>query len=920
MLRSFVASTLAAAFLLAGASTVRAVDDPRFAAEFVQGLRERGLHDLALEYLDQLRQATDTPADLRKLLEYEEGRTLIEAAAQANDPDASKEKLEKAKGKIEAFVKANPDLPQTTEALVDLAHLLYERGRAEVSDSGDARTPAEKDTRLAGARVYYGQARESYNRAFERLGVKLASYPRNMARDDPRLPDRERIRGSLMQAELQRSVVDYDEAQTYPPGSQERNEILDKGLTAFNDIHNRYRTQMAGFSARMWQAKCYEEQGKLGEAMGIYNELMDHPAPELRRLQKQVEYFRIIVMGKRKEFALGADECVKWLAAFPKDRRSYEALGVQLELARDIIEQLPGATGADRDKALRKATDALTDVVRVVSPFKPEALALLRKYRPNAAINLNDIAKLNYEDAMAQAEQAISTLEYEKAIALFKVAIRKAEPARDPVKVNRARFTMAFCYYMTKHYAEAAVIDEHLARRYPSFEWSAKAADIAISSLIDGYSDVKTGGDRGADLDHLVSLARYTADTWPEAEQGDTGRMTLGLVAIGRGRYPEAIRSFDTVRAGSSRWIDAQAAGGDAHWKLGATLREKGDEKGFEAETTRAISKYGDALKARKDANTPESDPSLIANACDLATIHMETSKPAEALALLEPIARKLASPSRPSNLNAAYARVVAGILRAHVSTGKVDLAIADMKTLETAGGAGNGAAQLYFELGRLLEREIEALRKRNDRAGLARTEDAYQKFLKALVASKSGQSFQSLQWAGENLLKLDATREAGEVFGRILDQYSHDAEFLKTPNAADRLLRVRIKQVAALRGEKKYSEAEARLAEIIDQNKRLLEPQMEKGYLLEARAESRDATWVQAYAYWKALATRLATMSPKPVEYYDAWYHAAYALQKQGKADLARQTAASVMRLSPAVGNPEMKAKYQALIKQTGK
>ena len=94
-----------------GTRTARAADDPRFAADFVQGLRERGYYDLALEYLDQLRQDPETPADLKKTLDFEEGRTLIEAATHANDPDVSKEKLDQAKVKIEAFVKANPDLP-----------------------------------------------------------------------------------------------------------------------------------------------------------------------------------------------------------------------------------------------------------------------------------------------------------------------------------------------------------------------------------------------------------------------------------------------------------------------------------------------------------------------------------------------------------------------------------------------------------------------------------------------------------------------------------------------------------------------------------------------------------------------------------------------------------------------------------------
>ena len=919
MLRGILARALVPALILAAFSTARAVDHPRFAADFVQGLRERGYYDLALEYLDQLRKAPETPADLRKSIDFEEGRTLIEWATHANDPDASKEKLDQAKIKIEAFVKANPDAPQTTEALVELAHLLYERGLTEVDLAGDARTPAEKENKLAIARGYYGSARDAYGRAFERFNAKLAAFPKFIPPDDPRKNERERIRSSLMQAELQKSVVDYYEAQTHPMGSKERGELLDKGLVSFEDIYKRYRVQMAGFTARMWQGKCYEEKGDLGAATGIYKELLDHPDPNLRRLQKQVDYFRIIVMAKRKEYALAADECTRWLSMFPKDRRSYEALGVQFELAKNIIAQLPTATGPEKDKAIRIATDSLADVVRVVSPFKPEAIALLQKYRPNAVLSANDAAKMNYDEAVALAEQAISVLEYEKAIALLKVAIRKADPIRDPAKANRARFTLAFCLYMTKRYFEAAVIAEHIARRYPSFEWAAKAADLAMSSLVEAYNTL-TSGNRASDLDRLVSIAKYTAETWPETEQGDSGRMTIGLVALGRGQYTDAIAAFESVRSSSTKWIDAQASSGDAHWKQSLVLRDKGNTKEADAEVQEALAKLNIALKARRDANAPDTDPGLINNACDIAGIELESNRAAEALALLEPIARKLASPSRSSSANAAYSRVVASILRAHVAIGKTDLAIADMKTLESIGGTGSNAAQLYFELGKLLEREMEALKRRNDKRGLDRTQEAYRKFLGALVASKSGQSYQSLLWAGENLLKLGASKEAGEVFARILDVYSKDPDFQKLPNANDRLLRVRLKQVAALRGEKNFSEAETKLNEIIESHKRLLEPQMEKGYLLDARADANEVNWNEVYTYWKTLALRLANMSPKPVEYFDAWYHAAVALQKQNKPVLARQTVASVMRLSPTLGSPEMKAKYDELIAKLGK
>jgi len=915
MLRSLLLSSL----LLAVPDPAPAADDPRFAVDFVQGLRERGHYELALDYIGQLRQSPETPASLKRTLDYEEGRTLIDAATHSNDPDASKEKLDQARVKIEAFVRANPDLPETTQALVDLARLLYERGRTEDDLGGEARTPAEKDNRIAAARSYYAAAREAYNRAFERLKTRLASYPISIPADNPRWAEREGVKGSVMLAELQRSVVNYYDAQTFAAGSKERTGLLEKSVADFEELYKKYRLQMAGLTARMWQAKCFEEQNKLGEAMGIYNELVDHNHPGLRQIQRQVEYFRIIVMDKRKEYALAADECRKWMAAFPKDRRSYEALGVQYELAKCLLAQLPNASSADRDRAIRAATEVLADVVRVVSPFKPDALALLQKHRPNTAFNLADVSKLSYDEAMAQAEQAISLLDHDKAINILKVAVRKADPVRDPVKANRARYMQAFCYYMTKRYYEAAVLDEYLARRYPSGEWSAKATEVALAALTDAYNTY-TSGSRVADLDRLVALGRYTAETWPESEQGDFARMQVGLVALGRGQYAESIAALDSVRAASSRWIDAQAACGGAHWKNSLALRDKGDAKASEAEVVKATDKLKLALKSRRDANAPETDPATINDSCDLALIDLEIDKAPEALALLEPIARKLVA-NRSGVPAPLAARVLSGILRAHIAIGKVDLAIEDMKTLETLGGAGTSAAQLYFELGKLLERELDALKKRGDKAGMARTEQAYAKFLKALVASKSGQSFQSLQWAGENLLKLGSAKEANDVFANILDFYAKDEEFQKQPNAADKLLRVKIKQVAALRGAGNLSEAESLLDDIIKENKRLLEPQMEKGYILEARAEADKNAWPKANVYWTDLARKLSVMKPRPVDYYEAWYHAAYCLKKQGKADLARQTLASVTRLSPPdLGSPEMKAKYQELAKQVAK
>ncbi len=81
---------------------------------------------------------------------------------------------------------------------------------------------------------------------------------------------------------------------------------------------------------------------------------------------------------------------------------------------------------------------------------------------------------------MAQADSAMSTHEWDRAIALFKQAVRRADPSKDPVKANKARYFLAYCYFSSGGYYEAAVLADHLAKRYAQKEFSDKAADFGL--------------------------------------------------------------------------------------------------------------------------------------------------------------------------------------------------------------------------------------------------------------------------------------------------------------------------------------------------------------------------------------------------------------------------------------------------------
>ncbi len=514
---------------------------------------------------------------------------------------------------------------------------------------------------------------------------------------------------------LQKGVADYELAHTFPATSADRTKYLKAALDQFEALYKSYREQFAGLAAQMWQAKCFEEQGDIGAAIGLYKQLLGHGDSRLRDLQRNVGYFYIVALAKRKQYALAADEATRWLEKFNRrdEWRSKEGLGVMLELAKAIDAQMPEIDSAGRPKAVKEIIDTVSRVVRYPTPFKNEALALLKKYKPSAAVKAEEITRLTFKDVMERADEAIASQEWERAIVLLKAAVRKANPIREIENLNLARYNLAFCYYLNKQFYEADVLSEHLARRYPKQGLSPKATAIGMQSLADAYNTY-TEVDRLADIEHLVQLAKYTAETWPDREEGDDARYNLGQIHFGRGQYDQAIASFAAIRRRSMKWFEAQTRLGAAHWAKSRVLERMGNSAAAGTEAQSATEILRTTLKARREAGVGQTDPGLVGNAGDLAIVLTETGKPAEALQLLDPIVKVQNGKSGP-----AYSRLMEAQLTAYIATNQVQQAIAIMKTLEKAGG-GASLTQLYLKLGKLLQKELDALRQKGNTRAFA--------------------------------------------------------------------------------------------------------------------------------------------------------------------------------------------------------
>jgi TolA-binding protein len=888
---------------------------------FLAGLRERGYYDLAAEFIQQVRDNPDSPPDLKVEFEYEAARNLINEAVNLADIDRRFTLIDQARARLEAFINAHPGDRLTDEARAQVALLAFQRGMTSALLAADAPDDAARNARRNEARASYQQALTLYDQAIAPLQTAYETFPSFIPDADPRHAQRDRIRASLFDAELSRALVDYELAQLEPPGSDERAKRLETARLAFQSMSDRRRGEFAGFFAHAWEGKCLEEKGELGPAMGVYKDIIDQPSPALADIKRKVMFFQIVVDGKRGDHPLAVERAAAWLQQYPQALNTLEGFGVRLEMAKSLVAQLPDMAEAEKPATTRRAADLLAEVVRVNTPYKPEAVDLLRKIRPNASLDPNALASLTYDNALGQAQSAVSTGDFALAAALFRQAIRRADPARDPARANQARLEMARSEYQANHFDEAAVLAQHVARRYPQSDLAPQALEIALAALAGAYNR-DPAPVRITDLDRLVNLAQYAVDTWPKSPQADAARMTLGQVALGRGLYRDAAETYEAVGTASKDRLDALVQAGDARWRLGLQLRAKGQADEADAQAKSAQALLEQALAARRDANTPLTDPGLVANLNALAEIHRASSRPRDAIALLQPAATALGDApisGEPATLRTSLLTI---LLRSHIADNQTQAAQADLAQLRKTGGDPARTTQLLFELSHSLQKEIDAQASSPDPAVQARVtqaRQAYATFLTDLAASRDGQTFDSLAFAAESLLALGKLDDALSAFDRILTDFAQQAPAGSAPDAPNRLLRIRLRKAETLRRLKKFSDAQTLLDTVKTDAPRALEPMLEQGYLLEDWAQADPSRWKLAYAHWRNLSTRLQKSPTARQSYYDAVYHVALALRGMGQKPQAASTLRSVMTLAPSVGNPETKARYETLLKDLG-
>jgi tetratricopeptide (TPR) repeat protein len=326
--------------------------------ETLRQLRQQQKYGEAERLIDAWEKQADLPEELRQVLDFERGETLLAQAIRPETVMGRTSMLKNARANFQRFMEKQPKHDLVPDAKDRVATVLVELARDDVQSS---KTPANANRReelLASARDKYDQAIKLVDEVFQTFRKLLLGLPKVLdpARDAAKFAYRDELRAKYVRLQLVRATILHERANTFTDAAQ-RDEALVKAANAYDDLYQKYRTRMAGLFARLQQGRCQEDREKWEDALEIYGELLEALPEEhdafrslrTKTLARAAECWANSVVGKHEIAIKSAEE---WL----KDQRPNE------DRDDDWLELKLNVAKAYRQRVLSK--DSWTDEVR----------------------------------------------------------------------------------------------------------------------------------------------------------------------------------------------------------------------------------------------------------------------------------------------------------------------------------------------------------------------------------------------------------------------------------------------------------------------------------------------------------------------------------------------------------------------------
>lgn len=522
-------------------------------------LRKARKFERALAVLKQIQPRKDLSKDTAGQVLLERALTYRGWAYAAKDRRAQLRRFDAALTAVGEFLKRFPKHARTGEGLSMQGRMLLSKGRAGIS-TADAATDGKKRKRLQKlAEKDIVSARAAFKRAYEIHEARRKKFPLFIpAGDREQRVGRQRAEVDVIQDQLDLASTIYWEAQSPPGGKAARKELLEKAARQYGQIHSRYRTQIGGLLARLWQAKCLQEQGDIPGALRIYNEFLEQPhqSVAMKRLQNQALHFKLICLNHklRKDYQLAIDYANEWLKNNKPLHGTSTGFGIrwQLAVAQEQMTKKAGMPAKSRDEYKRDALANARLVSRRSSKYRLVAIGLIKRLgglpnsKPGNFADAYSLAMVQYSTVktksrrLEQAKEAgkprdvIAKLEAESksavetSAAAFRLALKLADAKTDASQRNQCRFMLAFLEYTRKQDAEARKLAMQVARavRKSQPRQSRDAAYLALAAAVRQHNSAR--GEKRASLRKTVeTIAQFLIKNWPDNERAKRARQIL---------------------------------------------------------------------------------------------------------------------------------------------------------------------------------------------------------------------------------------------------------------------------------------------------------------------------------------------------------------------------------------------------------
>lgn len=645
------------------------------------------------------------------------------------------------------------------------------------------------------------------------------------------------------------------------------------------------------------------------------------------------------------------------------------------KLTRDTREQLRTlmrVSGSHQDQARKLLADLGAEPVAAKSAELPkvknfpEALEAATERVQRGETSLQEIAAIQEkmadpatteEDKKAKEQQIADAKEsarvdFEQAIKLLQVGLRMFSKKDDRAQLFEARQKLAFALLKQQQPWEAISIGEFLAMSNPGTENGLIAGTIALAAYGELFKTDDTAM-RSQLIDQLKPFVEFLVTTWPNAEEPATAAAALVQFSLINKEWSKA-ESFlnlvpTTTAAGAN--VYREAANQFYGRYLEAKRASQGDTPELQAARKLALDSLTKAVSViKKEALGGPEIESINA----LAKMYLADDQTAAAAKLfddldpLKVIQEKADSVSTRATMDtySTALQVEVGKLKGdEADTNAVSKKLSELVgLLEKASEKDASGPQLlggiYVQLARDLKDAVTATKEAGKRKKLS----------EALIkvtseAGKKATAFGTNYWAADTLLSVadelkgnagaqQAYTEASAILVKMVAKGQADPEWMQ-PKGIDG--QVKLMLAKSQRGLGNFEEAISTISSLIETSNTLL-AQLEAAKTYQAWGE-KDAkhykTAIEGAKPGKNGAnqiwgfSKIANVAGKnpanSEQFYEARYQVAnsrYKLalgQGQEKAKLLEQAAKDIQstaRLYPALGGPEMKAKFDALLK----